>query len=178
MKKLFDHVIVSHMKLRYNKLPNGVLHSYLPGYYGETPIGKICRYCIQSACPLTWITYLILCFFINMIPLFGPFLVILIRASRSGFSKHHRYFQLKGYTNSQIYFIWTRQKHQYFIFGLTTLILEIIPFLGYLFTFTNSIGAAFWAVDIEDQLCKNVITRMQDDSDEEPSDLESSSSEY
>lgn len=176
LKRLFDHVIVSHMTLKYNKLPKGVLHCYLPGYYGETAVGRCVRKAIQLSCPLTWLVRLVFCFLINMIPFVGPLLVILVRASRSGFSKHHRYFQLKGYTNAQVYFIWVHQKHSYFMFGFVALLLESIPGLGYFFVFANTIGAALWAVDLEDQMCRTIVSKMQEESDEDPSDLASSSS--
>lgn len=177
LKKLFDHVIVSHLTLKYNKLPKGVLQCYLPGYYGETIIGKCVRSVVQLCCPLSWFLRLIFCFLINLIPFVGPFLVILIRASRSGFSKHHRYFQLKGYTNAQVYFIWVHKKHSYFWFGFVTLLLESVLGLGYFFVFANTIGAALWAVDLEEQMYVTLGSRIQEDSDEDPSDLADSYAE-
>lgn len=165
------------MTLKYNKLPKGVLRAYLPGYYGETIIGRSVRYVVQILSPFLWTVRLIVCFFINMIPFAGPFLVILVRASRSGFGKHHRYFQLKGYTNAQIYFIWVHQRHAYFTFGLVTLLLEMIPFFGYVFVFTNTIGAAFWAVDTEEIMYVHLISRLHEESDEDPDELVSGSDE-
>lgn len=152
VKRLFDHVINKHLKLKYNKLPRGVLNPYLPGYYGETVVGKCIRDGYKIAGPTIWVLRLIICFFVNMIPFVGPYLVILIRAQRSGFNKHKRYFYLKGYTNAQVFYIWINRKAFYFCFGVTTLLLESIPIVGYLFIFTNAVGAAFWAGDIEKQL--------------------------
>ncbi|TID14483.1 hypothetical protein CANINC_004771 [Pichia inconspicua] len=152
LKRLFDHVINEHLKLKYNKLPRGVLNPYLPGFYGETFVGKGLRTCFKIAGPIIWISRLIICFLINLIPFLGPFLVILIRAQRSGFNKHKRYFHLKGYSNAQVFYIWINSKAIYFFFGVTTLLLESIPFVGYLFIFTNAVGAAFWAGDIEKQM--------------------------
>lgn len=172
LKKLFDHVVISQMALKYNKLPNGVLNCYLPGYYGETLIGKTCRIIIQILNPLIWTLNLIICFLTNMIPFVGPFLVILIRSSKSGFSKHHRYFQLKGYTNSQIYFIWKHDKYKYFMFGVITLLLESIPIFGYIFIFSNTIGAAFWAVDTEKRLCQLLLCKFQRKENDDLDNLE------
>lgn len=161
LKRLFDHIISTHMELKYNRLPKGVLNPYLPGYYGETWAGKSYRNGTQIIRPVLWLLKLIFCFLINMIPFVGPFLVILIRAPTSGFNKHKRYFHLKGYTNAQIYFVWMHQRHIYFLFGLVTLLLETIPFMGYLFIFTNTAGAAFWAVDIEDTLYKQLMDNVK-----------------
>lgn len=34
-------------------------------------------------------------------------------------------------------------------FGVTAFLLEMIPFANILFSFTNTVGAALWAADIE-----------------------------
>jgi hypothetical protein len=34
-------------------------------------------------------------------------------------------------------------------FGVPAVLLELIPFVGIFFTFTNTCGAALWAADIE-----------------------------
>ena len=34
-------------------------------------------------------------------------------------------------------------------FGIVTVLLEMIPVAGIFFTFTNAVGAALWAVDME-----------------------------
>lgn len=160
-KRLFDHVINKHLGLKYNRLPRGVLNPYLPGYYGETVIGRTYRTTMRVMNPVIWFSRLLFCFIINLIPFVGPYLVILIRAQRSGFKKHRRYFHLKGYTNAQIYFIWVHKKSFYFYFGVTTLLLESIPLLGYLFIFTNTVGAAFWAADLERQLHKELALSLK-----------------
>lgn len=161
LKKLFDFVIHEHMTIKYNKLPKGVLNPYLPGYYGETLFGRCFRTFTRIIGPLIWISRLIICFLINMIPIIGPILVILIKSPKSGFSKHKRYFHLKGYTNAQIYYIWNHEKLQYCQFGFISLLLENIPILGYLFIFTNTVGAAYWATDIEIEFNKDMINKMK-----------------
>jgi hypothetical protein len=156
LMRLFDHVIDTQLSLTYNNFPRGVLNSYLPGYYGETWLGRSVRNIIRILSPLIRITKLVLCFFINIIPFVGPFLVILIKAPFSGFRKHKRYFHLKGFTNAQIYYVWMHQRQNYFYFGMISLLFESIPIIGYIFIFTNTVGAAFWAVDIE----KNIYTQL------------------
>jgi hypothetical protein len=37
-------------------------------------------------------------------------------------------------------------------FGVPAMLLEMIPFFGIFFTFTNMVGAALWAADIEKSL--------------------------
>lgn len=161
LKKLFDFVIHEHMNVKYNKLPKGVLNPYLPGFYGETLFGRSVRNIFRICGPVIWISRLLFCFLVNMIPIVGPFLVILIKAPKSGFSKHSRYFHLKGYTNAQIYYIWSHERHQYFFYGVVSLLLESIPIFGYLFIFTNAAGAAYWATDIEIAFNQDMIARMK-----------------
>ena len=36
-------------------------------------------------------------------------------------------------------------------FGVVAIFLEMVPFLGVLFTFTNTVGAALWAADMENK---------------------------
>lgn len=160
LKRLFDHVINTNMALKYNKLPRGVLNNYLPGYYGETFFGKTFRNLQRMCSPILWLSNLMVCFSINMIPFVGPVLVVFLRGPKSGFKKHQRYFYLKGLTNAQVYYIWLNMRTTYFMFGVLTLFLEMTPIIGYLFVFTNTIGAACWAVDIEDKLYKQMLANV------------------
>lgn len=156
-RRLFDHIIESRLSLRHRRLPRGVLNSYLPGYYGETTFGTVYRNTAKTLHPLVWVMRLCLCFVVNLIPLVGPVLVVLIRAPTSGFARHSRYFHLKGYTDAQTYYIWAHRRRVYFVFGLECLLLESLPILGYMFVFTNVIGAAFWAADIEDSYYRKLL---------------------
>lgn len=36
-------------------------------------------------------------------------------------------------------------------FGIPAVLLELIPFVGIVFAFTNTVGAALWASDMEQQ---------------------------
>lgn len=160
LKRLFDKVINRKMQIKYNKLPQGVLKAYLPGYYGESLKAKFVRYVLTTMGPLFWVTRLGILFLINMIPIAGPVLVILIKAPTSGFNKHRRYFHLKGYSNGQIHYIWKRKSHFYFAYGVVALSLEAIPFANILFTFTNTVGAALWAIDIERRMTKELVAAL------------------
>lgn len=39
----------------------------------------------------------------------------------------------------------------YFSFGVPATVLEMIPFVGIFFAFTNTVGAALWAADLEQE---------------------------
>ncbi|KAI3402341.2 hypothetical protein KGF56_004911 [Candida oxycetoniae] len=94
---------------------------------------------------------LFLLFMLNLIPVFGPIFVMFFQASSKGLQAHRRYFMLKGYSRSEIRERYKIDKPIYMAFGLTALLLEMVPILSVFFMFTNTIGAALWVVDLEKQ---------------------------
>ncbi|KAI6247853.1 Outer spore wall protein RRT8 [Erysiphe necator] len=90
-----------------------------------------------------------------LIPIFGVYIFIGVQAQARGCIVHNRYFQLKNWNRSEVN-EWIYQKAaQYIMFGLVASALEMVPFVSIFFTFTNTVGAALWAVDIEHQQLKN-----------------------
>lgn len=77
---------------------------------------------------------------LNIVPVIGPFCFMSIQALFTGGSAHRRYFQLYNWTPAQ------RQRRvetyfwQYERFGIVSSALEMIPFIGYVFMYTNQIG--------------------------------------
>lgn len=77
---------------------------------------------------------------LNIVPVIGPFCFIAIQALFTGGTAHRRYFQLYNWSPAQ------RQRRietyfwQYERFGIVASALEMIPFVGYLFMYTNQIG--------------------------------------
>ncbi|KAJ8124005.1 hypothetical protein ONZ43_g176 [Nemania bipapillata] len=66
-----------------------------------------------------------------------------------GKSVHGRYFQLKGWSPSQQR-DWLQQHNgPYTTFGTVATLLEMVPVVSTFFAFTNTVGAALWAADIE-----------------------------
>lgn len=86
---------------------------------------------------------------IGSIPLVGAPLVIVLQAPSKGLRCHLRYFALKGYDRRQIRSIYNSKRGHYMGFGIVANILETIPVISVFFMFTNNIGAAIWAIDIE-----------------------------
>ncbi|KAL7311518.1 hypothetical protein PS15m_009272 [Mucor circinelloides] len=88
---------------------------------------------------------------LNIVPVVGPLCFISIQALFRGGAAHKRYFQLYKWTSEQ------RQRRietyfwQYQRFGLVATALEMLPFVGYLFMYTNQVGAALWAMDLHDR---------------------------
>ncbi|OGE56600.1 hypothetical protein PENARI_c003G12551 [Penicillium arizonense] len=86
---------------------------------------------------------------LNLIPVVGTMLYIFVQGKRIGPGFHARYFQLKGW-NSQQCEEWVASKRgAYTGLGIASCVLEMVPFASILFSFTNTVGAALWAADLE-----------------------------
>ncbi|KAH7316465.1 hypothetical protein B0I35DRAFT_479306 [Stachybotrys elegans] len=126
---------------------------------GSDPIqrlGKILKTPFDRFSPKAFIRYLIH-LPLNFIPVVGTAVFILLQGNR-GQSVHDRYFQLKKWSNSQKNDWLSKHAGPYTGFGLVATLLEMIPLASIFFTYTNAVGAALWAADIE-----AMNTRMTDE---------------
>jgi uncharacterized protein involved in cysteine biosynthesis len=87
---------------------------------------------------------------LNMIPIVGTVIFILLQGRRFGPNAHARYFQLKGWDKQKKEEWLEKKRAAYTSFGVPATLLEMIPFVGIFFAFTNTVGAALWAADLED----------------------------
>ena len=88
---------------------------------------------------------------LNFIPVVGTVIFIILQGKRFGPQAHARYFQLKQMSKHQREEFVEKRKAAYTSFGVPAVLLELIPFIGIFFAFTNTVGAALWASDIEKQ---------------------------
>ncbi|KAJ4298487.1 hypothetical protein N0V88_003517 [Collariella sp. IMI 366227] len=86
---------------------------------------------------------------LNFIPVVGTVAFILLRGRSRGNAVHDRYFQLKGWPASRKSKWLQEHKAPYAAFGTVATLLEMVPVASVLFSFTNTVGAALWAADIE-----------------------------
>ncbi|KAK5084117.1 hypothetical protein LTR70_007870 [Exophiala xenobiotica] len=91
---------------------------------------------------------------LNFIPVVGTAIFIILQGKRAGPTAHQRYFQLKEWNQRQREAHVEQNRGGYTSFGLTATLLEMVPFVSLFFIFTNSVGAALWAADLE----KNATT--------------------
>ncbi|KAK6203061.1 uncharacterized protein RJT21DRAFT_24396 [Scheffersomyces amazonensis] len=103
------------------------------------------------------------------IPFVNIILSILLQAPSKGLQAHSRYFALKGFDKRQIHAIYKSNRGAYLGFGIVAVVLEHIPFIGLLFMFTDTLGAALWAVTIE-QAGKRQASIFRDSTDNSPKD--------
>ncbi|OAQ29231.1 hypothetical protein K457DRAFT_32396 [Linnemannia elongata AG-77] len=86
---------------------------------------------------------------LNFIPVVGSVVFCYINGKAIVPDIHRRYFDMKRMTEDERK-EWIRQRQaDYTAFAFVSQALELVPFLGVLFGFTNTIGAALWAVDLE-----------------------------
>ena len=123
-----------------------------------------------SIFPMLLPRMLILCL-ISFIPIIGPILVFYFRVTSKGFLAHRRYFILKGYNKTEMKQTFKANRPAYIAFGLAAVLLEMVPCFDILIMFTNTIGAALWAVDMENkerQALHQIEDEYIDDLDREP----------
>ncbi|KAI0773283.1 hypothetical protein BD413DRAFT_472964 [Trametes elegans] len=88
---------------------------------------------------------------LNAIPALGTVLFLLYNGYNGGPGWHSRYFQLKGLTKAQRASFVENRRAEYTAFGMVTLLFNFVPLVGLLFSFTNTVGAALWAAQLEAQ---------------------------
>ncbi|KAI1316120.1 hypothetical protein EDD11_010434 [Mortierella claussenii] len=86
---------------------------------------------------------------LNFVPVVGPLVFCYINAKARVQDVHRRYFDLKEMTVDQRKDWVKARETDYKMFAFVSQALELIPVLGIFFGFTNSIGAALWASDLE-----------------------------
>ncbi|KAF1947217.1 hypothetical protein EJ02DRAFT_417810 [Clathrospora elynae] len=119
---------------------------------GSDPIGKLGKLVTKpfaKFAPSAIIRYFIY-LPLNFIPVFGTVLFVFLQGRRFGPTAHARYFQLKQMKKQQKEEFIEKHKAAYTSFGVPAVLLELVPVLGILFSFTNTVGAALWAADMEE----------------------------
>lgn len=113
-------------------------------------LGKILKSPFAKFSPKAMVRYFIY-LPLNFIPVVGTVIFIYLQGRSRGRSVHERYFQLKKWTNNQRSSWLERHLGPYTSFGLVATVLEMVPIANIFFTYTNTVGAALWAADIESQ---------------------------
>lgn len=116
-------------------------------------LGKLVKKPFARFTPNAVIRY-ILYLPLNFIPVVGTAIFIILQGKRAGPTSHGRYFQLKEWTKRQREVHISEHRGGYTSFGIAAFLLEMIPFANLIFAFTNTVGAALWAADLE----KNATT--------------------
>ncbi|TVY65718.1 Outer spore wall protein RRT8 [Lachnellula suecica] len=111
-------------------------------------LGKLVKSPFEKFTPKALIRY-VMYLPLNFIPVVGTVIFVLLQGKSRGNSVHTRYFQLKKWSNSQREEWLKEHTAPYTSFGTVATLLELVPFASIFFSFTNTVGAALWAADIE-----------------------------
>ncbi|KAH7019138.1 hypothetical protein EDB80DRAFT_700018 [Ilyonectria destructans] len=119
-----------------------------PGSDPMAKLGRILKSPFGKFSPKAIVRY-IMYLPLNAIPVVGTFIFIILQGRNRGKGVHGRYFQLKTWSASKQSDWLNKNVGPYTAFGLVATVLEMIPLASIFFTFTNTVGAALWAADIE-----------------------------
>lgn len=86
---------------------------------------------------------------LNMIPAIGTILFVVLNGRRAGPGFLARYFQLKDYSAQVKAKEVEKRTGSLTAFGVTTVLLSLVPIAGQVFDLTNIVGAGLMASDIE-----------------------------
>ncbi|KAI3327123.1 hypothetical protein HD806DRAFT_486041 [Xylariaceae sp. AK1471] len=111
-------------------------------------LGKILKSPFSQFSPKALVRY-VMYLPLNFIPVVGTIIFLVVQGRTRGQSVHSRYFQLKGWSSSQQRDWLEQHKGPYTTFGTIATLLEMVPVASMFFAFTNTVGAALWAADIE-----------------------------
>ncbi|KAL8832353.1 MAG: hypothetical protein Q9191_000309 [Dirinaria sp. TL-2023a] len=86
---------------------------------------------------------------LNLIPVAGTPIFLLLTGYRAGPLHHHRYFKLLGLTKTEKRRFVKARRLRYTWFGTVALILQLIPVLSMLFLLTTAAGSGLWVARLE-----------------------------
>ncbi|KAJ3168131.1 hypothetical protein HDU87_001212 [Geranomyces variabilis] len=88
-------------------------------------------------------------FALQFIPVLGPLMYGWLEGERTGIASHVQLFKLKDMKPDERAQWVLARRDQYAQFGFTAAMLEAIPVVGAVTKYTNAVGAALWAADLE-----------------------------
>ncbi|KAL8674660.1 MAG: hypothetical protein Q9168_000968 [Polycauliona sp. 1 TL-2023] len=112
-------------------------------------LGKPVTSAIYSPFSLRQIVEFIVFLPLNFIPVAGTPLFLIMTGYRAGPLHHYRYLHLLGYTKKERNIYLGRRKLRYTWFGITALILQLVPVLSMFFLLTTATGSALWVSKLE-----------------------------
>ncbi|OQR94022.1 hypothetical protein THRCLA_08271 [Thraustotheca clavata] len=113
--------------------------------------GRSCRACCKVSC-ISQVFIMIVTFPLNFIPIVGTIAYVYLNGRVKAWEYHLLYFEMRGYSYEEQKVIVNKHKLEYTSFGMQCMYLELIPFFGFIFLFTNTVGAALFAADLEAEL--------------------------
>jgi uncharacterized protein involved in cysteine biosynthesis len=113
-------------------------------------LGKPTKSAVYSPFSFRQIIEFIVFLPINLIPVAGVPLFLVLTGYRGGPLHHWRYFKLLDFTKKERKKFIQRRQMSYTGFGMVALALQLVPVLSMFFLLTTAAGSALWVVKMED----------------------------
>lgn len=105
---------------------------------------------IYSPFSLRQILEFILLLPLNIIPIAGTPMFLILTGYRAGPFHHWRYFKLLDFTKKERKAFIKRRQLKYTWFGTVALLLQLVPVLSMFFLLTTATGSALWVAKLEE----------------------------
>ncbi|KAI9881176.1 MAG: hypothetical protein M1830_007154 [Pleopsidium flavum] len=112
-------------------------------------LGKPTTSAVYSPFSFRQIVEFILFLPLNLIPVAGTPIFLILTGYRAGPLHHWRYFKFLGFTQKERISYIKRRKLSYTWFGTIALLLQLVPVLSMFFLLTTAAGSALWVVKLE-----------------------------
>ena len=132
---------------------------------GKDPVkqlGKPTMSAIYSPFSFRQIIEFILFLPLNLIPVAGTPMFLLITGHRAGPFHHWRYFKLLDLTKKERQAFVKKRQLKYTWFGTIALLFQLIPVFSMLFLLTTAAGSALWVTKLEEKR-RALEERLEDD---------------
>lgn len=88
---------------------------------------------------------------LNLIPVAGTPVFLILTGYRAGPFQHWRYFKLLGFTKKERNAFIKQRKLRYTWFGTIALLLQLVPVFSMMFLLTTAAGSALWVAQMENK---------------------------
>lgn len=119
---------------------------------GKDPVkqlGKPTMSAVYSPFSFRQIAEFIIYLPLNLIPVAGTPMFLILTGYRAGPLQHWRYFKLLGFTKKERNAFIKKRRLRYTWFGTVALLLQLVPVLSMLFLLTTAAGSALWVAKLE-----------------------------
>lgn len=113
-------------------------------------LGKPERPAIYAPFSLRQIVEFVVLLPLNLIPVAGTPIFLVLTGYRAGPFHHWRYYTLLGFSKRERKAYIKRKQLKYTWFGTSALLLQLVPVLSMLFLLTTATGSALWVVKLEE----------------------------
>jgi len=112
-------------------------------------LGKPTMSAVYSPFSLRQIFEFIIFLPLNLIPVAGTPMFLIITGYRAGQLHHWRYFKLLDFTKKERNVLIKKRQLKYTWFGTIALLLQLVPVFSMLFLLTTAAGSALWVAKLE-----------------------------